>query len=141
MGLYIGVEKSHLLSIFWVRISWKTSEKSRETWFSRFTRKLYCFTWFFTRFLLNSDPKLDSKVICWISLAWPNLAYFYFAMAELGPFLFCLGPAWLSLVLVISLSQCTGACWEFPLEFLKLPFNSVAQVRRIIVQILLKFSY
>ena len=66
--------------------------------------------------------------------------YFYFAMGELGPFLFCLGPAWLSLVLVISLRQCTGACWEFPLEFLKLPFKSVAQVRRIIVQILLKFS-
>ena len=62
------------------------------------------------------------KVICWISLAWPNLAYFYFAMAQLGPFLFCLGPAWLSLVLVISLSQCTGACREFALESLRLPF-------------------
>ena len=39
----------------------KTSEKSRETWFFRFTQKSYCFTRFFTRFSLNSDPKLDSK--------------------------------------------------------------------------------
>ena len=29
---------------------------------------------------------------------------------------------WLSLALVISLSQCTGACWEFSLEPLELPF-------------------
>ena len=28
----------------------------------------------------------------------------------------------LSLALVISLSQCTGACWEFALEPIKLPF-------------------
>ena len=28
----------------------------------------------------------------------------------------------LSLTLVISLSQCTGACWEFALESIKLPF-------------------
>ena len=30
--------------------------------------------------------------------------------------------AWLSLALVISLSQCTGACWDFALESIKLPF-------------------
>ena len=30
--------------------------------------------------------------------------------------------AWLSLALVISLSQWTGACWEFALEPIKLPF-------------------
>ena len=33
-----------------------------------------------------------------------------------------LGSAWLSLALVISLSQCTGACWEFALEPLRLRF-------------------
>ena len=33
-----------------------------------------------------------------------------------------LGAGWLILVLVISLSQCTGASWEFALESLKLPF-------------------
>ena len=30
--------------------------------------------------------------------------------------------AWQSLALVISLSQCTGACWDFALESIKLPF-------------------
>ena len=46
------------------------------------------------------------------------------------------------MVLVISLGQCTGPCLEFALEPIKFPFislESVAQVRRIIVQILLKF--
>ena len=32
------------------------------------------------------------------------------------------GLACLTLALVISLSQCTGACWEFVLESIKLPF-------------------
>ena len=45
--------------------------------------------------------------------------------------------ALLSLALVISLSQCTGVCWEVALE--PIWMESVAQVRRIIVQILLKF--
>ena len=47
--------------------------------------------------------------------------------------------ALLSLALVISLSQCTGVCWEVALE--PIWMESVAQVRRIIVQILLKFFY
>ena len=55
-----------------------------------------------------------------------------------------LGSAWLSLALVISLSQCTGACWEFapePINCILFWVESVAQVRWIIDQILLKFSY
>ena len=75
------------------------------------------------------------KVICWISLAWPNLAYFYFAMAELGPFLFCLGPAQFGFgdfpkpMHWSLLRICLSLFW----------MESVALVRRIIVQILLKF--
>ena len=53
------------------------------------------------------------------------------------------GSNWFSLILVISLGHCTGACWAFALK----PWNcllfwveSVAQVRRIIVQILYSFS-
>ena len=30
--------------------------------------------------------------------------------------------AWLNLALVISLNQCIGACWEFALELIELPF-------------------
>ena len=137
MGFYVGVEKSHLLSIFWVRISWKTSEKSRETWFSRFTRKLYCFTWFFTRFLLNSDPKLDSKSDLLNQLG----------LAQLGLFLFCHGRAWPIFILSWpSLAQFGFGDFPKPMHWSLLRIclslfwmESVALVRRIIVQILLKF--
>ena len=46
---------------------------------------------------------------------WPSLAQLAQTWLDAG---------WLSLVLVSSLSQCTGASWEFALESLKLPFFS-----------------
>ena len=50
----------------------------------------------------------------WFIKAFPNFSW-SFSRALLG-------SAWLSLVLVISLSQCTGACWEIALEPFELPF-------------------
>ena len=52
--------------------------------------------------------------------------------------------AWLSLVLAISLSYCTGACKAFALEPIQLPLfweDSIAQMRRIIVLIFFKKYY
>ena len=76
---------------------------------------------------LKVFPKLF-YILSWpiwaqLSTAWSSLAQrasIYPNLPQLAKT--WLGAGWLILVLVISLSQCTGASWEFALESLKLPF-------------------
>ena len=84
----------------------------------------------FFLFFLPLFSHLHNFAMTSIDSTWPKLALTCPNLSKLAqtcpnlPKLAqtCPNLAWLSLALVISLSQCTRACWEFALESLELPF-------------------